>query len=90
MSLPENLAPVLCDGVVLCHLANHVRPRSVASVHVPSPAQVLAVTQCDTFNVRYVVRTILAYANATLEDFVVVFENARRCGISDVLEDAIP
>ncbi|XP_049870809.1 leucine-rich repeat and calponin homology domain-containing protein isoform X2 [Pectinophora gossypiella] len=39
MSLPEHLAPVLADGVVLCHLANHVRPRSVASVHVPSPAQ---------------------------------------------------
>nr|XP_049708101.1 leucine-rich repeat and calponin homology domain-containing protein isoform X1 [Helicoverpa armigera] len=39
MSLPAQLAPVLCDGVVLCHLANHVRPRSVASVHVPSPAQ---------------------------------------------------
>ncbi|XP_063529107.1 leucine-rich repeat and calponin homology domain-containing protein isoform X1 [Cydia strobilella] len=39
MSLPEQLAPVLADGVVLCHLANHVRPRSVASVHVPSPAQ---------------------------------------------------
>ncbi|KAG6444068.1 hypothetical protein O3G_MSEX003180 [Manduca sexta] len=39
MSLPEQLAPVLCDGVVLCHLANHVRPRAVASVHVPSPAQ---------------------------------------------------
>ncbi|XP_035445762.2 leucine-rich repeat and calponin homology domain-containing protein isoform X2 [Spodoptera frugiperda] len=39
MSLPEQLAPVLSDGVVLCHLANHVRPRSVASVHVPSPAQ---------------------------------------------------
>ncbi|XP_039764903.1 leucine-rich repeat and calponin homology domain-containing protein isoform X2 [Pararge aegeria] len=39
MSLPDQLAPVLADGVVLCHLANHVRPRSVASVHVPSPAQ---------------------------------------------------
>ncbi|CAB3231393.1 unnamed protein product [Arctia plantaginis] len=39
MSLPEQLSSVLCDGVVLCHLANHVRPRSVASVHVPSPAQ---------------------------------------------------
>ncbi|XP_030606953.1 leucine-rich repeat and calponin homology domain-containing protein 1-like [Archocentrus centrarchus] len=26
------------DGVVLCHLANHIRPRSVASIHVPSPA----------------------------------------------------
>ncbi|XP_037976752.2 leucine-rich repeat and calponin homology domain-containing protein isoform X2 [Plutella xylostella] len=39
MQLPECLAPVLADGVVLCHLANHVRPRAVASVHVPSPAQ---------------------------------------------------
>ncbi|XP_026487490.2 leucine-rich repeat and calponin homology domain-containing protein isoform X2 [Vanessa tameamea] len=39
MSLPEQLPAVLADGVVLCHLANHVRPRSVASVHVPSPAQ---------------------------------------------------
>lgn len=28
------------DGVVLCHLANHIRPRSVASIHVPSPAVV--------------------------------------------------
>ncbi|PBC29225.1 Leucine-rich repeat and calponiny domain-containing protein [Apis cerana cerana] len=38
MALPEDLAPALTDGVVLCHLANHVRPRSVASIHVPSPA----------------------------------------------------
>ncbi|XP_041968911.1 leucine-rich repeat and calponin homology domain-containing protein isoform X2 [Aricia agestis] len=39
MCLPRELAPALADGVVLCHLANHVRPRAVASVHVPSPAQ---------------------------------------------------
>ncbi|PNF42804.1 hypothetical protein B7P43_G13605 [Cryptotermes secundus] len=38
MSLPDDIAPALTDGVVLCHLANHVRPRSVASIHVPSPA----------------------------------------------------
>ncbi|XP_039280765.1 leucine-rich repeat and calponin homology domain-containing protein isoform X2 [Nilaparvata lugens] len=38
MALPSDLAPALSDGVVLCHLANHVRPRSVASIHVPSPA----------------------------------------------------
>lgn len=38
MALPEDLAPALTDGVVLCHLANYVRPRSVASIHVPSPA----------------------------------------------------
>ncbi|PSN32796.1 hypothetical protein C0J52_20402 [Blattella germanica] len=38
MALPDDMAPALTDGVVLCHLANHVRPRSVASIHVPSPA----------------------------------------------------
>lgn len=36
--LPEDVGAALQDGVVLCHLANHVRPRSVASIHVPSPA----------------------------------------------------
>ncbi|XP_058057136.1 leucine-rich repeat and calponin homology domain-containing protein isoform X2 [Anopheles bellator] len=38
MTLPEDVAPALMDGVVLCHLANHVRPRSVGSIHVPSSA----------------------------------------------------
>uniref|UniRef100_A0A1L8E5A0 Putative leucine-rich repeat lrr protein n=1 Tax=Nyssomyia neivai TaxID=330878 RepID=A0A1L8E5A0_9DIPT len=38
LTLPEDIASALTDGVVLCHLANHVRPRSVASIHVPSPA----------------------------------------------------
>ncbi|XP_077393888.1 leucine-rich repeat and calponin homology domain-containing protein 1 isoform X2 [Festucalex cinctus] len=36
--LPDDLGTSLMDGVVLCHLANHIRPRSVASIHVPSPA----------------------------------------------------
>ncbi|XP_031219549.1 DISP complex protein LRCH3 isoform X8 [Mastomys coucha] len=38
VSLPCDLGSALTDGVVLCHLANHVRPRSVPSIHVPSPA----------------------------------------------------
>ncbi|CAN9511255.1 unnamed protein product [Ophioblennius macclurei] len=38
VSLPGDLGAALTDGVVLCHLANHVRPRSVPSIHVPSPA----------------------------------------------------
>ncbi|XP_055376591.1 leucine-rich repeat and calponin homology domain-containing protein [Condylostylus longicornis] len=37
MSLPEDISTALMDGVILCHLANIVRPRSVASIHVPSP-----------------------------------------------------
>ncbi|XP_035266356.1 leucine-rich repeat and calponin homology domain-containing protein 2-like isoform X3 [Anguilla anguilla] len=36
--LPDDVGGALMDGVVLCHLANHIRPRSVASIHVPSPA----------------------------------------------------
>ncbi|XP_021334627.1 leucine-rich repeat and calponin homology domain-containing protein 1 isoform X2 [Danio rerio] len=36
--LPEDLGCSLSDGVVLCHLVNHIRPRSVGSIHVPSPA----------------------------------------------------
>ncbi|XP_055852002.1 leucine-rich repeat and calponin homology domain-containing protein [Episyrphus balteatus] len=35
--LPEDMASALTDGIILCHLANYVRPRSVASIHVPSP-----------------------------------------------------
>ncbi|XP_059178725.1 leucine-rich repeat and calponin homology domain-containing protein 4-like isoform X3 [Physella acuta] len=38
VTLPDNLAEALRDGVVLCHLANQIRPRSVGSIHVPSPA----------------------------------------------------
>lgn len=40
VSLHEDLGAALMDGVVLCHLVNHIRPRSVASIHVPSPAVV--------------------------------------------------
>ena len=40
VALPEDLGSSLMDGVVLCHLANHIRPRSVASIHVPSSAVV--------------------------------------------------
>ncbi|XP_004457213.1 leucine-rich repeat and calponin homology domain-containing protein 4 isoform X2 [Dasypus novemcinctus] len=36
--LPEDLAEALANGVILCQLANHLRPRSVPFIHVPSPA----------------------------------------------------
>uniref|UniRef100_A0A224Z3K2 Leucine-rich repeat and calponin homology domain-containing protein 1 n=1 Tax=Rhipicephalus zambeziensis TaxID=60191 RepID=A0A224Z3K2_9ACAR len=38
VQLPAEMGPSLVDGVVLCHLANQVQPRSVASIHVPSAA----------------------------------------------------
>merc|ERR1712154_657458 len=47
VSLGEDLAAALADGVVLCHIANHVSPRSVSSIHVPSPAvPKLSSTKC--------------------------------------------
>ncbi|KAI4896977.1 hypothetical protein NFI96_031530 [Prochilodus magdalenae] len=38
ITLPEDLGEALSDGTVLCQLANHVRPRSVSIIHIPSPA----------------------------------------------------
>ena len=38
--LPEDLAEALASGVILCQLANQLRPRSVPFIHVPSPAVV--------------------------------------------------
>ena len=40
VKLPDDLPAALRDGVVLCHLANHIRPRSVSSIHVPSQLMV--------------------------------------------------
>ncbi|XP_056298149.1 leucine-rich repeat and calponin homology domain-containing protein 4 isoform X2 [Pseudoliparis swirei] len=38
ISLPEDLGDALSNGTALCQLANHVRPRSVSIIHIPSPA----------------------------------------------------
>ena len=34
--IPDNVSGALADGVILCHIANHVKPRVVATIHVPS------------------------------------------------------
>ncbi|CAH7261614.1 Lrch4 [Phodopus roborovskii] len=36
--LPEDLTEALANGVILCQLANQLRPRSIPFIHVPSPA----------------------------------------------------
>ncbi|XP_065426543.1 leucine-rich repeat and calponin homology domain-containing protein 4 isoform X5 [Chrysemys picta bellii] len=38
VTLTEDLGDALANGAVLCQLANHLRPRSVPFIHVPSPA----------------------------------------------------
>lgn len=40
ITLPEDLGEALSNGTVLCQLVNHIRPRSVSIIHVPSPAVV--------------------------------------------------
>ncbi|EPY78931.1 hypothetical protein CB1_000985007 [Camelus ferus] len=65
VSLHEDLGAALMDGVVLCHLVNHIRPRSVASIHVPSPAVAdlcspYDILQLDFRHIRKTVDTLLA------------------------------
>ncbi|XP_071477048.1 uncharacterized protein, partial [Diadema antillarum] len=38
VSLPEDLAEALMDGVVLCHLSNNIKPHAISSIHIPSAA----------------------------------------------------
>nr|XP_060635775.1 leucine-rich repeat and calponin homology domain-containing protein 4 isoform X1 [Anolis sagrei ordinatus] len=38
ITLAEDLGEALANGVVLCQLVNHLHPRSVPFIHVPSPA----------------------------------------------------
>lgn len=38
LTLPEDLGEALSNGTILCQLVNHIRPRSVSIIHIPSPA----------------------------------------------------
>jgi len=76
VSLGDDLPSSLTDGVVLCHIANHVSPRSVSSIHVPSPAvPKLSSTKC-----RRNVDNFLAACRkiGVREDLI--------CAVSDVME----
>ncbi|CAF1054326.1 unnamed protein product [Adineta ricciae] len=47
VTLPDDIAYALSDGVVLCHFINQIRPRSVQSIHVPSQAvPKLSIAKC--------------------------------------------
>lgn len=76
VSLGDDLPSSLTDGVVLCHIANHVSPRAVSSIHVPSPAvPKLSSTKCrrNVDNFLGACRKI-----GVREDLV--------CSVSDVME----
>ncbi|XP_045107309.1 DISP complex protein LRCH3-like [Portunus trituberculatus] len=77
VSLPADISSALMDGVVLCHLANHVRPRSVSSIHVPSPA---------------VPKLTIAKCRLNVENFLeacrkIGVENDYTCTAHDILEE---
>jgi len=76
VSLGEDLPSSLMDGVVLCHIANHVSPRSVSSIHVPSPA----VPKLTAAKCRRNVDNFLAACRkiGVREDLI--------CSVSDVME----
>lgn len=38
ITLANDLGDALSNGTVLCQLVNHIRPRSVSVIHIPSPA----------------------------------------------------
>lgn len=40
ITLPEDMGEALANGTILCQLVNHIRPRSVSIIHIPSPAVV--------------------------------------------------
>ncbi|KAL8569993.1 hypothetical protein ACOMHN_056425 [Nucella lapillus] len=77
VALPDQLSDALKDGVVLCHLANHIRPRSVATIHVPSPA---------------VPKLTLAKARRNVESFLeacrkIGVDQDHMCTASDITEE---
>lgn len=84
MALPEDLAPALTDGVVLCHLANHIKPRSVASIHVPSPAVVSTTVILKTCNLNcnyFQPKLTMARCRRNVDNFL---EACRRIGVDEV------
>uniref|UniRef100_UPI0037E981C5 leucine-rich repeat and calponin homology domain-containing protein 4 isoform X2 n=1 Tax=Semicossyphus pulcher TaxID=241346 RepID=UPI0037E981C5 len=38
ITLSDDLGEALANGTILCQLVNHIRPRSVSIIHIPSPA----------------------------------------------------
>jgi len=76
ITMPEDISAALADGVILCHVANHVRPRAVPSIHVPSPS----VPKLNTAKCRRNVENFLLACRkiGVREDLI--------CSPSDILE----
>ena len=83
MTLPDDIANALSDGVVLCHFVNQIRPRSVQSIHVPSQAVVRSLPSLPPFvhQRHFQPKLSLAKCRRNVENFI---EASRRIGVPEV------
>ena len=76
IKLPDDLHDALRDGVILCHLANHLRPHSISSVHVPSPSAVMTFNHCVViFSSESSARDFVSQLSATEKTILVLRKN---------------
>ncbi|XP_041723670.2 leucine-rich repeat and calponin homology domain-containing protein 4 isoform X1 [Coregonus clupeaformis] len=82
-TLPEDLGEALSNGTVLCQLANHVRPRAVSIIHIPSPA----VPKLSTAKCRLNVENFIAACRklGVPETEVCVYSDVFLCKLPAVL-----
>ncbi|XP_041738206.2 leucine-rich repeat and calponin homology domain-containing protein 4 isoform X1 [Coregonus clupeaformis] len=82
-TLPEDLGEALSNGTVLCQLANHMRPRAVSIIHIPSPA----VPKLSTAKCRLNVENFISACRrlGVPETEVCVFSDVFLCKLPAVL-----
>lgn len=80
VSLPDDLPASLADGVVLCHLINHIRKGMIPSIHIPSAGvPKLTMPKCQK-NVDYFLEACRKLG----------VDKEKLCTPSDILEEKSP
>ncbi|KAJ7390329.1 LIM and calponin y homology domain protein [Desmophyllum pertusum] len=80
VALPDDLPASLSDGVVLCHLINHMRKGMIPSIHIPSAGvPKLTMPKCQK-NVDYFLEACRKLG----------VDKAKLCTPSDILEEKSP
>ena len=81
VSLGDDLPSSLTDWVVLCHITNHVSPRAVSSIHVPSPAVVSykVIIRDDSRNITNISNNFIKTPNVLRDPSFSFFYCSRNC-----------
>lgn len=80
ITLPDDLPASLADGVVLCHLINHIRKGMIPSIHIPSAGvPKLTMPKCQK-NVDYFLEACRKLG----------VDREKLCTPSDILEEKSP